>query len=484
MEKFMNRLLVAMAGALFPVWMGCANTEPETLGCASEDFDRSACDLPAVSAVKAEGIWQANVTLDGLDTPGALRLLPEGPLLFNSPLKERPAEGGPFFLSSEYTDSSVPLRLAFSACQAPEATRVTGEFRRCAYGSADLKGTFEAVRVRRVAGEEESSGVELVAEVPLPRGAVASDLFVSGGYAYVTAHADGLFVFDVKNPSAPQKVAEVMPTKDVWRRAWVKGQTLYIASAAQGLLVYDVSNPALPKRLSALPETAVEAWGLYEDQERLYVMSPSPRAEVLIFDLHQDPTKPLLMKRYFVEESRLDRGELPVEGVVTGNRLYMGHWRYGFAVADVSNPNAPVTLGRFQYDKATSRPVAAGLIEGQTIAFEASEGWDSRVRALNVTDPQHITQVGQFQTRPQSTVSAMTLVGTRLYVAYAQDGLRILDVSNPSTPRQQAYYNTWRESDPGRGRAFVDGLSAVKVPGDGYLYAAETSRGLLVLREQ
>ncbi|ATB37274.1 hypothetical protein CYFUS_002695 [Cystobacter fuscus] len=481
----MNRLLVAMAGTLFPVWMGCANTEPETLGCASEDFDRSACDVPAVSAVKAEGIWQANVTLDGLDTPGALRLLSEGPLIFNTPLKERPEEGGPFFLSSEYTDSSVPLRLALSACQAPTATRVTGDFRRCVNGSADLKGTFEAVRVQRVAGEDEASGVELVAEVPLPRGAVASDVFVSGGYAYVTAHADGLFVFDVSNPSAPQKVAEVTPTKDVWRRAWVKGQTLYIASAAQGLLVYDVSNPALPKRLSALPADApVEAWGLYEDQARLYVMSPSPRAEVLIFDLQQDPTKPLLMKRYFVEDSLINQGELPVEGVVTGNRLYMGHWRYGFAVADVSNPNAPVTLGRFQYDKATSRPVAAGLIEGQTIAFEASEGWGSQVRVLNVTDAQHITQVGQFQTRPQSTVSAMTLVGTRLYVAYAQDGLRILDVSNPSTPRQQAYYNTWRESDPGRGRAFVDGLNAVKVPGDGYLYAAETSRGLLVLREQ
>ncbi|OJH39761.1 LVIVD repeat-containing protein [Cystobacter ferrugineus] len=482
----MNRLLVAMAGALLPAWMGCANTEsPETLGCASEDFDRSACDIAAVSAVKAEGIWQANVTLDGLDTPGALRLLPEGPLLFNTPLKERPEAGGPFFLSSEYTDSTVPLRLVLSACQAPEATRVTGEFRRCAHGAADLEGTFEAVRVQRLAGEDEASGVELVAEVPLPRGAVASDVFVSGGYAYVTAYADGLFVFDVRDPAAPQKIAEVTPSQDVWRRAWVKGQTLYIASAAQGLLVYDVGNPALPKRLSALPADApVEAWGLYEDQERLYVMSPYPRAEVLIFDLHQDPTKPLLMKRYFVEDSLINQGELPVEGVVTGNRLYMGHWRYGFAVADVSNPNAPVTLGRFQYDKATSRPVAVGTIQEQTIAFEASEGWGSRVRVLNVTDPKNITQVGQFQTRPQSTVSAMTLVGTRLYVAYAQDGLRILDVSNPSTPRPQAYYNTWRESDPGRGRAFIDGLSAVKVPGDGYLYAAETSRGLLVLREQ
>jgi hypothetical protein len=81
-------------------------------------------------------------------------------------------------------------------------------------------------------------------------------------------------------------------------------------------------------------------------------------------------------------------------------------------------------------------------------------------------------------------VLGLTLVGTKLYVAHSQDGLRVLDVSNPSTPRQIAYYNTWRETDSGRGRAFLDGLTGVKVPGDGYVYATETSRGLLVFREQ
>jgi hypothetical protein len=101
-----------------------------------------------------------------------------------------------------------------------------------------------------------------------------------------------------------------------------------------------------------------------------------------------------------------------------------------------------------------------------------------------VSDPAHITEVGRFEMRPESTVAGLTLVGTKLYVAHNQDGLRVLDMSNPSTPRQIAYYNTWRETDSGRGRAFLDGLSGVEVPGDGYIYATETSRGLLVFREQ
>jgi hypothetical protein len=324
--------------------------------------------------------------------------------------------------------------------------------------------------------------VELVSETPLPHGTPA-DVFVSGGYAYVTALTDGLFVYDVHKPEAPVKVAELTPSNDTWYRAWVQGQTLYVSSVNQGVLVYDVSNPSAPKRVTSTPSPAVQAWGLYVDQNRLYVMSPSPNSEVLIYDL-QTPTQPSLLARYYVEDASVNLGQTPVEGVVVANRLYIGHWRYGLAVADVSNPTAPTTLGHFGYDQATSRPVAAGAIGERTIAFEASEGWNSRVRALDVTDPQNITQVGQFQMRPESTVSGMTLVGTRLYVAYSQDGLRVLDVSNPSNPQQLAYYNTWRESDPGRGRNFIDGLSAVKVPGDGLIYATETSRGLLVLREQ
>lgn len=45
------------------------------------------------------------------------------------------------------------------------------------------------------------------------------------------------------------------------------------------------------------------------------------------------------------------------------------------------------------------------------------------------------------------------------------------------------YYNTWREDDPGRGRSFFDGAIGIRAPGDGYIYVAETSRGLMIFDE-
>ncbi len=482
----MNRFLLATAGALL-LATGCTNTEePEKKECQLEAFDLSACDRSGLAAVTAEGVWHLNVTLeDSSETPGAMNLAAENGVIFGSPLTERQAGGDTFFLASDFQEAGfAPMRFALAGCQATAPDRVKGEFRRCSGGEADLKGSFEAVRVTRQAGEAEASKVELVSELALPNGAVATDLFVANGYAYVTALANGLFVFDVRDPANPQKVGEVALRNDVWRQVWVKDQTLFIASEAEGILVYDVSTPSLPKRLKTLPGSgvAISVWGLYVDQDRLYAVSPVPRAEVLIYDV-KTPASPTLLSRYIVEDSLPDSGENPVEAAALGDRLYIGHWRYGLAVADVKDPSKPVAEGRFAYDKATSRSVAVGVVGDRTVVFESSEGWGSSVRALDVTDPKNIKELGHFTLRPESTVSGLTLVGTKLYVAHNQDGLRVLDVSDPNTLRQAGWYNSWRETDPGRGRFFLDGLGDAKVPGDGFIYATDTSRGLLIFRE-
>lgn len=487
----MNRFLVATSGALLLVAGGCTRTEEPKQECEFEAFDLSACDRSGLAAVKAEGIWHVNVTLGETTSPGSMNLLGDTPTLFGTALIDRRVEADTFYLRSELKERGYqPLQFVLAGCQAPTPERVLGEFRRCSGEEADRKGTFEAVRVTRLPGEQEASGVELVSERALTRGtaenlhvATAENLHVANGYAYVTARSDGLFIFDVRDPAAPTRVKDIKPTNDVWNQAWVKDQTLYVSSRRQGILLYDVSDPANPKPLGSVPTPTAEVWGMFVDQNRLYAMSPAPVAEVIIFDI-TTPTTPKELASYVVADSRPAEGEVPVEGVVFGNRLYIGHWGYGLAVADVTEPARPAKLGSFWYKNATSRAVAVGTLGEQTIAFESSEGWGSRVRVLDVTDPKTITEQGRFELRAESPVSALTLVGTKLYVAHNQDGLRVLDVSDPKMPRQVGYYNTWRETDPGRGRFFLDGLNGVRVPGDGYIYATDTSRGLLIFREQ
>ena len=64
------------------------------------------------------------------------------------------------------------------------------------------------------------------------------------------------------------------------------------------------------------------------------------------------------------------------------------------------------------------------------------------------------------------------------------EGLRVLDVSDPTQPRQVGHYNTFRESDPDRPDGLIDGAIGVRVPDDGYMYVVDTSRGLLIFNER
>jgi hypothetical protein len=77
----------------------------------------------------------------------------------------------------------------------------------------------------------------------------------------------------------------------------------------------------------------------------------------------------------------------------------------------------------------------------------------------------------------------MVLVGKRLYVAWYAEGLRVLDVSNPTQPQEIAYANTYKDTDEGFSDGLFVGAIGIRVPGDGYVYVVDMTRGLLIFRE-
>jgi hypothetical protein len=479
----MNRLLAMFTGALL-LLAGCGTDDPpEVSECDYEDLNLSACDKSGLGAVQADGIWNMRLDFsDGELAPGVIRFSGQ-PVISGLPIIDKFVEPERFLLTSHsHPPDGLPTSYLFAGCSSPTPTQLQGVFRRCTLGRKDLEGTFGAVRLSRREGESETSGLELVSEQALPAGAAARDIFVAGSYAYVTAYGQGLYIYDISNPQAPSKVAERVVEGEAWQQVLVRGQTLYLASAKRGVVLYDLTDPKSPAAPKALPG-GVNVTGMALDGNWLYAASPAPNAEVLIFDV-TNPREPVLSKRYFVEKSNPTLGDLPWELVVHGGRLYVSHGAYGLTISDVSNPKQPVLLGNYTYPGAFTRMAAVGTLGGTTVAFEAGEGWGAHLRVLDVNTPNLIAQMGEFQLRPEASIGAMELVGTKLYLGHYQDGLRVMDVSNPNNVRQAGYFNTWRESDPGRGASFFEGVSDVAVPGDGYIYLAETSRGLVILREQ
>ncbi len=454
------------------------------MACArTVDFDLSSCPTATLASVPRAGIWNARLDVpSGLPGYASFSLLgPDAEVLAGRPVTTKELAGDRFFLSVDYERRGRPNRFSIAACSAEAPDRIAGRFARCVDGVTIAEGTFVAHRLARRAGEGEAKGLSLISEVDLPEGN-AADVFVSGGYAYVPAFTSGLFIFDVRDPARPRLAARLEATDDYWNAASVRGNVLYVASEARGLVWFDVTDPASPKPLGSAPAEPVDVHSVFVEGERLYAVSPGPTGEVLVFDISQ-PTAPQLKARIKARDANPEEGAWPHDAFATPTRLYVNHWFLGLVVFDVSDLTNVRELGRFTYPNATTHASAVGTFGNRVIAFVGDENWGAHLRVLDVTDPAKISPLAEYRTRDEVSIHNLHLSGTRLYVAYYQDGVRVLDVSDPARPVEAAYFNTWRETDVGRGRAFFEGAIGVRAEG-GRIYVAETERGLLVLEER
>ena len=89
-------------------------------------------------------------------------------------------------------------------------------------------------------------------------------------------------------------------------------------------------------------------------------------------------------------------------------------------------------------------------------------------------------ELGRYQSRPEVGIHNFELIGDRAYIAYYQDGVRVVDLSDPTRPREVAHYNTWDPETASSGP--FSGALGIRVV-DGLIYVADSERGLLILRE-
>ena len=74
-------------------------------------------------------------------------------------------------------------------------------------------------------------------------------------------------------------------------------------------------------------------------------------------------------------------------------------------------------------------------------------------------------ELSRYRTRREVGIHNMEIVGTRAYVAYYQDGVRIIELADPANPVEVAHYNTFDDAIA-TGAAFE---GAVRLPPGGEL---------------
>ncbi|WP_342376168.1 hypothetical protein NVS55_33565 [Myxococcus stipitatus] len=458
-------------------------------------FDVSRCDRDALAALPQEGIYQAAIrdviplgdggvriagTTFGLKLQGGT---PDTSTMFGNPLRYRDTEGGDFAVIGEIPRTSTTFTVV--GCKTPAPNVILGCIATCRRGVVTRTGTFEAHRVAKQNEPEASGGLTLVGEGYTPVGTPV-DVYVTKGHAYVVSTPmrdkdGGLSIFDVSNPRNPILRTKLsLPGDNFWNGVWAKGDALYIASEDRGTLVYDISKPAEPLFIRSLPTgNPGGAHTVLVDGDRLYSMDTN--TATYVHDI-TDPLNPVLRTVIGTPPEKPDGA--PHDSFVYQNRLYISNQFGGYVVADVTDLDNVSFLGLYDSGPGIySHHSAVGTFGGKTIAFMGAEFNASHVRVLDVTDPTHIVKIGEFRLRQTTSMHNMLLRGNRLYVVWYHDGLRVLDVSNPTKPKQVAHHLTFREEDPDRGDLMFEGAIGLRIPGDGYIYVVDTSRGLLIFNE-
>ncbi len=469
---------------------------PITCG-SPESFNLSACNRSTLSQLSPDGVYGAlqrnsGTTFYAFGYSGFQVSTDGGPQYVNSyPLVQKRVDDQNFYVSGLRTlnDGGTTL-YAFAGCEAQGSQHFTGCYQTCTNGGARRSsGSFDGARLQRV-NEPESSGIELVSESVVDL-SLPVDVYVTKNHAYVVSLSlgkvnpkGGLTVFDVSDKAHPVLRKVVTLAGDTyWNSVWAKGDALYIGSGNHGVIVYDISNPADPQFVRSVPGDTFDVHTLYVDGNRLYAQAAGANQE-LIFDV-SNPLDPVLLTRYTVPEDQNGLG-YPHDAFAYQDRLYLNQMGQGYYVLDVTDGANPKPLGSYTYDASIYNPTHAnqvGTFAGRTLAFEGGEASNAHLRVLDVTDPAHIVKIGEYKMRPQTSIHNMVLKDKRLYVAWYAEGLRVLDVSNPTQPKEIAYFNTYRDGDMSRAGPLYLGAIGIRVPGDGYVYLVDLTRGLLIFRE-
>ena len=315
----------------------------------------------------------------------------------------------------------------------------------------------------------------------------AESVAVRGGYAYVgEAHCAGeacsgtLQVVDVSNPAAPAAVASYdMPGYTVDVGVTVVDAKAYVADGLGGLRIIDVSDPTAPAKVGAWPQEQGEvqtANGVYATNVAVtddYAYIADRLGGMSVIDV-SDPSDPVQVGTYTMPGGAADVA-------IAGSFAYVAG-RQGLQIVDLSDTAAPVPAGSYQVPSWPNRvevkgdlayvasgrglrivdvsipadPVQVGsydppreiqnltTLDGYALVADgdcAGGQCGGHLWLIDATDPAFANPAGSLDLSPGFAVAASTQ-GSYAYIAARQDGLRVMDLSQPDSPNEIGAYQT------------------------------------------
>lgn len=267
--------------------------------------------------------------------------------------------------------------------------------------------------------------------------------FVEGTTAYVAYGSAGLRILDVTNPGNIVELGNIDTPGDA-REVVVKDGVAFVADRDEGVRVIDVSNPAAPTEITSI--ATPRARGIAIAGNTVYVAASD--SGVAIIDA-TDAANPV-----WIGSATSYYGE----GVTAfGSMVAVTRWD-NVLLIDMTNPAAPV-------DRGELGALATGTA-GLTLTADHAYVHDfDTLRIYSIANPDAPALTGKVYSGGSWDGTA-SVDGDYAYLNCEENGLRIVDVSDPANPAEVGYFDgapIARGVTAKNGRAYVaergDGLS-------------------------
>ncbi len=308
------------------------------------------------------------------------------------------------------------------------------------------------------------------------------DVKVVGTTAYVIRDG-GLWTIDAADPTKPVIIDHHADADDETRSNDVEifeaAGRRYAIIADTPVEIVDVTNPADLQRAGRIP---VEAHTVFTETRngstRAYFGSYDGTTPVY------DITNPLVPTRLGV----FDAQSSYVHDLFVQDGIgYLNAWEQGFFVVNFTAPAQPVQLGRWQSPRKRSHATWVTTVGGRRIAVHGDETYGAHMTVLDV-DPassQFMQPLASYQTREHVSIHNFTGIGTKTYFTHYQDGVRVVDLADPTKPALVGYYNTWDPADLSAPDGFFAGAIGLDLDvARKLVFVADLNRGLLILRDE
>jgi hypothetical protein len=202
------------------------------------------------------------------------------------------------------------------------------------------------------------------------------------------------------------------------------GSRAYVGLPGSRLGIVDVSNPLSPVELGSYPVAAMET--VVVGGTALVASYNTTFPGLFIIDV-MDPTNPTLI-------SRTGTGQgVPWQVAVDGSFAYVGHWYGAVVIFDISDPSDPNIV-------ATHPEGFDVQIEGTYMyVTQRGTGPGDGLRIVDISNPTSPVHVGGYDLAYTETLAIDYPYAYVTVSASNLSGLHVIDVSDPSAPFEVGY---------------------------------------------